>query len=271
MSSHYIHGTDPMEQKRLSLMNSILNDESFRRAGIQPGERIIDFGCGLGQLTRRMAAAAGVAALGIERSEEQAAQASRLAESAGEKGLIEIRIGDASAPPLSAGEWGSFDVAHARFLLEHVPDPLSVVRQMVAALRPGGRLILEDDDHDVLRFWPEAPAAMRLWNAYIESYPRLGNDPAIGRKLPSYIAAAGALPLRNDWVFFGGCRGDQRFEAIVANMAGILRGARSTLTELHLLSEEEHTRGLKELEQWSEKDGAAIWFAMAWAEGTKRA
>jgi 2-polyprenyl-3-methyl-5-hydroxy-6-metoxy-1,4-benzoquinol methylase len=46
---------------------------------------------------------------------------------------------------------GHFDVAHARFLLEHVPDPLVIVRTMVRAVRPGGRVILADDDYEGLR------------------------------------------------------------------------------------------------------------------------
>ena len=38
----------------------------------------------------------------------------------------------------STDEWGTFDLVHARFLLEHVSDPLAVVRSMARAVRPGG-------------------------------------------------------------------------------------------------------------------------------------
>ena len=117
------------------------------------GERILDVGSGLGQLTRAMAQRAGRTALGIERSSLQLGEARRLAQAAGEEGLTEFRQGPAEKLPLAEGEWGTFDVVHTRFLLEHVPDPAAVVQQMVRAARPGGRIILMDDTHDTHRLW----------------------------------------------------------------------------------------------------------------------
>ena len=62
--------------------------------------------------------------------------------------------GEVLAPLLTDNELGQFDVAHARFVLEHLPDPLLLVRNMAGAVRPGGRVILSDDDYDGLRLWP---------------------------------------------------------------------------------------------------------------------
>jgi len=92
-------------------------------------------------------------------------------------------------------------------------------------VRPGGRIILADDDHDVLRLWPEPPGLNDLWRAYIRSYERIGNDPFIGRRLVSLLVQAGARPQRNDWIFFGGCAGDDHFNDLVDNLHGILLGA----------------------------------------------
>ena len=155
--SHYVHGTDPEEQHRLSQLNELLNDGSLRELALKGGERILDLGCGTGQLTRRMGAAAGASGhvLGIDRSPEQLHQARRQSIDAEH---IEYRVGDVTALELAEHEWGSFDVAHTRFLLEHLPDPLSVVRTMVRAVKPGGRIVIEDEDHAILRFWPTVAA-----------------------------------------------------------------------------------------------------------------
>jgi SAM-dependent methyltransferase len=162
--SHYLHGTAPAEQARLARLNDLLNDRALADLALRPGERVLDVGSGLGQLSRGMARQVGPGrVLGVERSPEQLAEARRLAAQAGEADAVEFRPGDALNLPLRADEWGTFDVAHARFVLEHVTDPLAVVRQIVRAVRPGGRVVLADDGHDTFRVWPEPPGFGRLW------------------------------------------------------------------------------------------------------------
>jgi len=268
-ASRYVHGTDPIEQRRLSALNDLLNETSLRRMAPQPGERVLDVGAGLAQLTRAMARAAGVRALGIERSAEQIAEAMRQARAAGEEALIELRAGDALAMPLAAGEWGSFDLAHARFVLEHVADPPGVVTQMVRALKPGGRLVLEDDDHDVLRLHPEPPGFSAAWRAYMRTYEVAGNDPLIGRKLVQLIHDAGARPRRNDWLFFGGSAGEERFGALVENAARILEGARDAIVAAGGLPGAALDEAVQNLREWGKRPDASIWFARCWAEGVK--
>jgi ubiquinone/menaquinone biosynthesis C-methylase UbiE len=269
-SDRYIHGTIPAEQERLSRLNDLLNEASLRELAIRGGEKIIDVGCGLAQFTRAMARAAGVrpGVLGIERDLGQLAEARRLAGSEGEMDLVELRQGDALALPLRDDEWGTFDIAHTRFLLEHVTDPLAVVGQMVKAIRPGGRIVLADDDHDVLRLWPEPPGFVQLWHGYIRSYDRLGSDPYVGRRLVSLLHAAGAAPVRNTWIFFGACAGAPVFPAIVENLEKILVGARAVIIETAHLDEAVFDQTIAALRQWGTLPDAAFWFAMCWAEGT---
>ncbi len=207
--------------------------------------------------------------IGIERDRAQLEEARRQAASAGEAELVELRPGDAVDPPLQPAEWGTFDLVHARYLLEHVADPLAVVRTMVRAARPGGRIILADDDHDILRLWPEPPGLMLLWQAYIRSYDRLGNDPYVGRRLVSLLHEAGAVPARNNWVFFGGCAGSPAFVDIVENLARILLGAREAILATAHLLEKTFDDAIAALDDWSTRSDAAFWFAMCVAEGIK--
>jgi len=209
--------------------------------------------------------------IGIDGSAEQIAEAEALAGADGETGLVEFRRGDAADLPLGDREWGSFDVAHARFLLEHVTDPAAVVGAMVRAVRPGGRIVLEDDDHDVLRLWPEPEGVLRVWRAYFESYRRIGCDPLIGRKLVTILHGAGAVPLRSTWTFFGACSGDPVFPALVANMAGILEGARASILAAGSLGAGDLERGVASLRDWGDRPDASFGYAIAWAEGRRPA
>jgi ubiquinone/menaquinone biosynthesis C-methylase UbiE len=270
-SGTYIHGTHAEEQLRLSRLNNLMNAASLREMALAGGEKILDVGSGLGQFSRAMARAAGPTGkvIGIEKNKQQLNEALRLAREQGEEDLVEMRQGDALSFPLQDHEWNSFDVAHTRFLLEHLNDPLSVVRDMVRAVRPGGRIILEDDDHDVLRLWPEPPGFWNIWHSYMRSYDRLGNDPYIGRRLVSLLHQAGASPKRNTWIFFGSCVGNPTFDLLVDNIIEVLIGAREAILSTGKLELKEFQACMNALQTWRQGPDPAIWFSICWAEGIK--
>jgi SAM-dependent methyltransferase len=268
-SSQYLHGTRSDEQRRLSLLNDLLNAGSLREMRLQGAERILDVGSGLGQLSRAMAREAGARVIGVERSAEQIVEAERQAAQAGEAGLVEFRQGDALRLPLRDEEWGTFDLAHTRFLLEHLREPGPVVQAMSQAVRPGGRIILEDDDHDLMRLWPEPPGFTALWQAYQRGYEYLGNDPQVGRRLVSLLVDAGAEPARNALVFFGSCAGEAHFPHYVENLIGVINGARATVVEAGLLDAAGFDAAIAALREWSHGAAATIWYAVAWAEGRR--
>jgi SAM-dependent methyltransferase len=252
-------------------MNDLLNEAALREMGLRGGEKIIDFGCATGRMSLAMARAAGPngRVIGIEISSEQIAEARRYAASVPDGARFEIRQGDALAPPLADDEWGTFDVVHSRFLLEHLADPLAAVRVMARAVRPGGRVILADDDHDLLRLSPEPPGFVRLWGAYVKAFGRGGLDPYIGRKLVALLHAAGLNPKRSTMIFFGGCAGEPRLRMSVDNLVGILRGARERILETGMVSGAEFEKTVAEIDSWGNRHDAAFWYPLPWAEAIR--
>src|SRR5262249_44728172 len=112
MPSEYVHGTQPKEQQRLGQLNHWINKRCLSALRLAVGQRVIDFGTGLGQLTSAMARAVGTTGyvLGIERSPQQLDAACRTIAGASDL-LPEFRLGTVEDPPLADSEWGSFDVA----------------------------------------------------------------------------------------------------------------------------------------------------------------
>ena len=267
--SSYIHGTAPEEQARLSSMNDLINRSSLRELALREGERVLDVGAGLCQLTRAMARATRRPVVGLERSAEQIAEARRQAQAAGEAGLLDLRQGEATALPLAAGERGAFDVAHARFLLEHVRTPDSVVAAMARAVRPGGRVVIADDDHDQLRLWPEPAYFETVWRAYARSYDRNGCDPIVGRRLVQLLAGAGLRPRRIGVLPFGACAGQAEFGPLVRNIAVIFEGAREAILGTGGATAAGFEAALTALEAFGRRDDAAIWYGAPWAEGVR--
>lgn len=267
--SDYVHGYDPEEQGRLTRMQAILNRAQLREMDLAGVRSILDVGAGLGQLARDLARTAdGARVVGVEREEKQRAEAVRQAAAAGETGLVEFRGGDATALPLEADELRSFDLVHARFLLEHVPDPQAVVNEMARAVRPGGRMVLVDDDHEQLRLWPDCPALMRTFEQYWRSYGDHGFDPLVGRRLPALLREAGATAVRVAVVFYGAARGEALFDPVVDNLIEVMRSAGSDLDRSGRVPRAELEASFAALESWREHPAATVWYSLPLAEGT---
>lgn len=268
----YLHGTTPAEKDRLARLNQLLNGACLTALALSGGERVLDVGAGLGILGRAIARAApDVRVVGVERDPGQRAAAEGLAAVAGERGLVEWRAGDAHDLPLAPDEWGTFDVAFARYVVEHSPTPARIVAEMTRAVRPGGRVVVIDDDYSLLRVHPEIDGLMRVWDAFCGSVARLGLDPWIGRRLPALLHGAGLEVRRCDWIFFGGCHGEHRFERVVTTFRDMLDGARE-----HLLADGSLDAGtlddaLTRFASWRESPGAALWYGACLADGRRPA
>ncbi|MBZ0269155.1 methyltransferase domain-containing protein [bacterium] len=264
-----IHGSRPREKRRASLMNDLLNEAALRELRLAPGERVLDVGTGTALFAREMAWVVGRegAVVGVERDADLIRTAR---ESDGDDDArVDLREGNAHDLPLRAAEWDSFDVVHARFLLEHVPDPVPVVRSMLRAARPGGRVVLADDDHSVFRIHPEPPGFEELWRATIAAFERLGNDPLIGRRLVTLLVDAGATRCRSSCLSFGSCAGQPLFDSAVSNLTGVLEDARDLVLEGGVLSVAEFDRAMRELATWSTLPDASLSYAIDWAEGIR--
>jgi ubiquinone/menaquinone biosynthesis C-methylase UbiE len=269
--SSYIHGSQPEEQRRLSLLNDLINQRCLQLLSISEGERIIDIGSGLGQFTLAMAREAGATGfcLGVERDDKQLKTAIHNLSLKPDIRWVEFRQGDVEKMPLSANEWNSFDVGHARFVLEHLARPQAALAELVKAVRPGGRVVLEDDDHISLLLYPEPAGFTTLWSAYMRSYDRLGNDPYIGRRLVSLMYEAGLRNIRNDVVFFGDCAGSSTFGSYVANLVGVIESARDVMINGNLISAFTMEESIAHLKLWANLPDAALWYEIYWAAGLK--
>ncbi|MEZ4898243.1 MAG: methyltransferase domain-containing protein [Saprospiraceae bacterium] len=264
----YIHGYTSQEQRRLAKLNELLNFRCLSLLTLVPGMRVLDVGSGLGMFSAQMADQVGPTGrvLGVEKSEAQLERAAVWLEG---RPQLSYRQGDAYHLPFEDIGVAAFDLAHTRFLLEHVQRPARVVGQMFQAVRPGGQVVLVDDDHLRFTLYPELPAFDVIWFAYLKSYEVMGNDPYVGRKLVALLKNSGCRSIRNDFIFFGSNADQSDFADYVRNIAEIIEQARSVITEHRLLAESEFEEGLRAFQQWQHHPHATIWYQVCWAEGTK--
>jgi 2-polyprenyl-6-hydroxyphenyl methylase/3-demethylubiquinone-9 3-methyltransferase len=120
------------EFKPLHDINPLRLNYIDERVGLT-GKRILDVGCGGGILTESMAER-GARVMGIDMGEAPLTVA-RLHQL--ESG-VEVDYRRLTAEELAMAEPGSFDVVTCMEMLEHVPDPASVIQACARLVRPGG-------------------------------------------------------------------------------------------------------------------------------------
>ncbi|NYV75873.1 class I SAM-dependent methyltransferase, partial [Streptomyces sp. UH6] len=100
-----------------------------------------------------------------------------------------------------------FDLVHARLALVHAPDRDRALRSMIRALRPGGRLLVEDADLALQPLLcpeesgPEQQLANRLRLGLRDLLAGRGVDLAYGRRLPRLLREAGLARVEADVYF----------------------------------------------------------------------
>ncbi|MFA5663258.1 bifunctional 2-polyprenyl-6-hydroxyphenol methylase/3-demethylubiquinol 3-O-methyltransferase UbiG [Castellaniella sp.] len=128
------HWWDPEGQlKTLHDINPLRLDWIRQQAGPLQGLKILDVGCGGGLLAEAMAAE-GAQVTGIDLS----AQALQIARLHGHESGIQVHYEHSSAEDWAQAHAGTHDVVTCMELLEHVPDPASVVHACATLARPGG-------------------------------------------------------------------------------------------------------------------------------------
>ncbi|UFQ14997.1 MULTISPECIES: class I SAM-dependent methyltransferase [Streptomyces] len=170
----------------------------IERLGIGPGWRCWEVGAGgtsvISWLAKRVGPTGKVLATDIDTSWQTRAARSPL----------EVRTHDVAAdpPPVEA-----FDLVHARLVLGEVADPEQALKSMLKALRPGGRLLVEEadpalqplacpDDHG-----PAQELANRLRHAVRTLLAERGVDLTYGRRLPRLLREAGLRQVGSDAYF----------------------------------------------------------------------
>jgi ubiquinone/menaquinone biosynthesis C-methylase UbiE len=171
--------------KRLQLLNEIINPYTFhllKQAGNLQGKRILDVGCGGGFLSCEFAKMVGkqgnVTAIDI--SIEQLAIAKQIAQQQHVDNIEFIKL---AAEDLSTLKQ-QFDFIYCRYLLMHLPDPFSILKQMYQALKLGGFLMCEEMANiESIYADPMSPVIEQMLK-YFRFHPKIAKtDVYIGRQL----------------------------------------------------------------------------------------
>ncbi|MGV9882005.1 methyltransferase domain-containing protein [Streptomyces sp. NPDC003006] len=189
------------DKQRFAAYAALFDPTTFghiERLGIGPGWRCWEVGAGgtsvISWLAKRVGPTGRVLATDIDTSWQTRAARSPL----------EVRTHDVAAdPPPIEG----FDLVHARLVLADVADQEGALKSMLRALRPGGRLLIEEADPALQplacpdEYGPAQELANRLRRAVRTLLAERGADLAYGRRLPRLLREAGLRHVESDAYF----------------------------------------------------------------------
>jgi SAM-dependent methyltransferase len=169
----------------------------FLRHAMPPGARVLDVGCGTGEIVSRLAARFTDATfLGIDLEEPHLERARARCAAFGTR--VWFETGNALALPFEADR---FDLVVCRHVLQALPDAPRAVAEMARVTRPGGRLHLLAEDYGMLWCHPTPRDSDEFWQRLPQEFGRaIGCDNHIGRKMFGVLADLGLRDIAIDYV-----------------------------------------------------------------------
>jgi len=206
-STDYPLGHTDAEHERLIRQAGRLapiTERFFRRAGIGPGQRVLDLGSGVGDVAMLVARIVGPSGevVGVERD---ARSITRATDRVAEAGLHNVSFSRSDVSRVANDK--PFDAAVGRFILMYLPDPVGVLRSLSRLVRPEGVLAFQEPS---LAPFVLLSAHLPLWSAGAslirETFRRSGANVEMGFALYRTFKDAGLpapsmdleMPLGND-------------------------------------------------------------------------
>lgn len=191
MSDVYSHGHHE-SVLRSHRWRTAENSAAYLLGSLEPGMDLLDVGCGPGTITVGLAErVAPGRVVGLDSSSEVLEEARREAKSRPDGTASEspeFVVGDVYALDFDDG---SFHVAHAHQLLQHLSDPVAALQEMGRVLRPGGLLAVRDSDYGAFSWWPADPMMDRWREIYHQVTRQNRAEADAGRRLLGWVQAAG--------------------------------------------------------------------------------
>ena len=176
---------------------SVVDDHARRTARDSAGyllphikstDYILDVGCGPGTITADFAAIASQGkVIGSDAVEGVLQQASSYASSR-DLTNVTFQKDDANALPF---EDNTFDVVHCHQVLQHVKDPVGILKEMRRVVKPGGIVAAREADYKTFAWYPEPPQIARWAELYQQVARSNGGEPNAGRYCHVWAREAG--------------------------------------------------------------------------------
>jgi 2-polyprenyl-3-methyl-5-hydroxy-6-metoxy-1,4-benzoquinol methylase len=192
--SQYPLGYSEQEAQRLADQAAYLEgitEDLLRQAGLTSGMRVLDIGCGAGDVSLLAARIVGEegSVLGVDRASSTLEMARRRITSTG---IANVRFAEADLASFETDQ--EFDAIVGRLVLLYLPDPAMVLRRLLRHLRPGGIVAFHEFDMSEVSQVPQSALFAKTRGLILESFTAGGAETDMGTKLYTTFLEAGLPP-----------------------------------------------------------------------------
>jgi SAM-dependent methyltransferase len=201
----YVMGYSAEERERLIQQAGLfgpITERFLRTAGVISGMRVLDIGCGVGDVSMLCAGLVGAegAVVGVDRDPAALARARERVATAE---LPNVRFIEGDFRELPPGE--PFDAVVGRAVLMYAADPAAALRSLLPHLRSGGIAALQEFDYTTLVAVPSFALIEQLADWWRRTAGQTGIELQMGFKLfPTYVAAGLPGPELHGETILGG-------------------------------------------------------------------
>ncbi|MFE4570797.1 methyltransferase domain-containing protein [Paenibacillus chitinolyticus] len=234
---------------------------------LEPGQSVLDAGCGTGAITKGIAEAVGQEGrvVGIDNNDGLISYA-RETFGGQEQEPLAFETADIHYLPYR----NEFDIVTTARVLQWLADPRQALGQLIEAAKPGGRVIVLDYNHDKISWQPEPPPSMKAFYAsFLKWRSDAGMRNGIADELPGVFADLGLVDIRSSEQHEIVMREDGNFLQQAGIWADVAATRGVQMVADGYLSEQERAAAEIEYRQWVQTEAVSQTMYMLAVEGVK--
>jgi len=250
----YVHGYSERESRRLSDQAETLTEIIHHDSIFPKGSRILEAGSGTGAQTKIIASKNPDSTfLSIDISEDSLSKAKKEIE---KLDIKNVEFKKADIFKLDFPE-DSFDYIFVCFVLEHLKDPVLVLKSLKRFLKKNGSIIVIEGDHGSAYFYPQSIFATDAINAQVKLQGMSGGNALIGRELYPLLTNAGYKDCSvSPRMVYADSSRPKLVEGFTKNtFTAMIEGFCDEAVRNNLVTKEDFDRGIKDLYKTAGKDG----------------
>lgn len=194
--SEYLHGFDRKEQKRLLHQARFLEPYVYAGVDLEFQKTLLEVGCGVGAQTQILCRRfPDLKITGVDLSQKQLDAAHVELKSEIQSGRVSLIQGDAQEMRLRKKD---HDAAFLCWFLEHVPEPLQVLKKVRQHLRSGAKIYCTEVFNQTLFMEPYSPAYLKFWSQFNDYQWTIKGHPFIGGELGNLLLEAGFKDIQTE-------------------------------------------------------------------------